>query len=470
MPVEFPKEILKSCDVRGVYPKPLGYDQAYVIGQAVGTLLKSLPERNIKAVVGADIRSSSPALKKNLIMGLKESGMKVYDAGQTSTPMLAFAARFLKAGAGLEVTASHNPPEYNGVKFFLATGPAPSSWIEKAYEIIGAGQFKRGAGIVEPKDFLGEYRNAIVQGMKQSLRSLKLVLDAGNGMAALAVPPVLEALGCRFTMMNGKMDPHFPGRGADSSHPQGLSRLGEKVVHEKANLGLSFDGDADRVSFVDEKGRAVPNDFILGLFAEHFLPRAKVRKVIYDVKCSDWVDARVKAAGGEPIMERAGHSFIYSRLQREKAILGGEASGHFFIPGPFPGDALYTALVLLALLRERNATLGTLFGSYPDRVSTHDVKVEWAPESLPGLYEDIEAKARRMGAEVSTVDGVRFVLREGWGILRASVTEPVLSCRFEAPNRRKLSAMVGEILEGHPLLLEKVTQRVEGEMRVRNEE
>ncbi len=461
MPNEFPKEILKSCDIRGIYPKPLGDDQAYLIGQAVGTLLKSLPDRNIKAVVGGDIRASTPPLRKNLILGLKESGMKVYDAGQASTPLLAFATRFLKAGAGLIVTASHNPPEYNGVKFFLSSGPAPSSWIEKVYEIIATGPFKRGAGIVEPKDFVGEYRNAIVQGMKQSLRSVKLVVDAGNGMAALTVPPVLDAMGCRYALMNGRMDGQFPGRGADSSQPAGLRKLAEKVVHDKADLGLSFDGDADRVSFADGKGRLVPNDFILGLLAEHFLPRAKAPKVVYDAKCSDWVDARVRAAGGQPLMERAGHSFIYSRMQREKALLGGEASGHFFIPGQFPGDALYTALVLLGILKERNASLALLFDSYPERVSTHDVKIEMTSEALPGLYEDIESKARAMGGEISTVDGVRAVFKEGWGILRASVTEPVLSCRFEAPNRKKLTALVGELLKDHPLILEKVMQRID---------
>lgn len=465
MSSEFPKEILKSCDVRGVYPKPLGDDQAYEIGQAVGTLLKTLPDRNIKAVVGGDTRASSPALKRNLIQGLKDTGMKVYDAGHVSTPLLAFATRFLKAGAGLVVTASHNPPEYNGVKFFLASGPAPSTWIEKVYEIIVARQFKRGAGVTEPKDFVAEYRNALIQGMKQSLRSHHLVVDAGNGMAALTVPPVLDALGCRYTMMNGKMDGQFPGRGADSSHPAGLRKLAEKVLHEKAQIGVSFDGDADRVSFVDEKGRLVPNDFVLGLFAQYFIPRSKVHKVVYDVKCSDWVDARVREAGGLPLMERAGHSFIYSRMQKEKAVLGGEASGHFFIPGPFPGDALYTSLVLLSILKERNTTLGTLFESFPERVSTHDVKIEMGFEALPGLYEDLANKARQMGGEVSMVDGVRVVFQEGWGILRASVTEPVLSCRFEAPNRKKLTALVQELLRDHPLLLERVMRRIDREMK-----
>jgi phosphomannomutase/phosphoglucomutase len=453
-------DILKACDIRGTYPKPLGTAQAELIGRAVGSLVKEEPHRNIKVVVGHDVRHSSGALNKALVQGLYQTGLKIVDAGLVSTPLLAYAARYAKASVGIMVTASHNPAEYNGFKFFTDGQPASTDWIQRLYRVLDQQAFRKGAGIIEKKDFYRDYRNALVNAVAQSFQGLKVVVDAGNGAAALTASGVLEALGCQLTLMNGEPDGDYPGRGADSSHPAALAVLGEKVRKTRSQLGVAFDGDGDRISFVDEKGREVPNDIILCLFASDLLKKRKSQKVVYDVKCSDWVDRTVRADGGIPVLERAGHSFIYGRMRSEKAVLGGEASGHFFLPGDFPGDALFACLRLMELLKEEGKTLAQVFDRFPPRVSTHDIKVHLPEDTVAKLYESLKVRAEQLGAKVSVVDGVRAVFEEGWGIVRKSVTEPVVSCRFEAASAKNLKTMVDSWLSGCPEVLQMVSKKI----------
>jgi len=456
-----PHDILKPCDIRGIVPKPLGPPQAEHIGLSLGTLLKTSPDRNIKAVVGQDVRSSGEALKKALIQGLLNTGLKVVDIGSVSTPLLAFASRVSKAGIGIMVTASHNPPDHNGFKFFLGGEPASAAWIERLYKVLEGEAFKKGAGIQEKKDFFPDYRNALVNSIAQNFQGFKLVIDPGNGANALTAPPVLEALHFDLEVMNGKPDGRFPGRGADSSTPEALEALGAMVRKTRAKLGVAFDGEGDRVSFVDEKGREVPNDAILCLFAGEFSKKQKNLKVVYDGKCADWVETKVEEAGGKALLERSGHTFIHGRMLKEKALLGGESSGHFFLPGDFTGDALYAALRLLKMLKESGDTLGHRFDAFPSRVSTHDIKLKIPQEEVASLYEGLKGRAQDMGAKVSLLDGVRAVFAEGWGIVRRSVTEPVISCRFEAPDRKKLGWLVKEWFRDHPEVLRMIQEKLE---------
>jgi phosphomannomutase/phosphoglucomutase len=455
-----PNEILKLCDIRGKYPKPLGKPEAHTVGLAIGTLLKESKNRNIKTVIGGDIRESSEPLKKSLLQGLKESGLKVVDAGLVSTPLLNFATGFAGAAAGIMVTASHNPPEFNGFKFFVAGEPASADWIQRLYQILTEGKFRKGAGITEKKVFFPDYRNRMVRHIATSFKGTKIVVDAGNGMAGMTAPPVLLNLALEIEIMNGELDGQFPGRGADSSDPRALEALGRRVVKSKAFLGASFDGDADRISFVDEKGQEVPSEIILALLAEEPLSRQPGQKVIYDGKCSDGLDRWLRAKGGEPVLERSGHTFIYDRFKKENALMAGEASGHLFLPGAFPGDALYACLVLLKTLKNRGQTLSQALPPFPKRVSTHDVKIPMeATQALP-IFEGLKARALELGGEVSGADGVRAVFKEGWGIARLSVTEPVLSCRFEAENPKKLRELAKEWLRDFPDLLKPVEAKI----------
>ncbi len=455
-----PEAILKLCDIRGKYPKPLGKPQAHMVGLAVGTFLKESQNRNIKVVVGGDIRDSTEALKKSLLQGLVDSGLKIVDAGLVSTPLLNFATGFASAAAGIMVTASHNPPEYNGFKFFTYGEPASASWIKQLYQILSKGSFRKGAGITEKKDFLPDYRNRLVRQIAANFHGYKIIVDAGNGMAALTATPVLQTLGLEVEMMNEKMNGDYPGRGADSSDPKALEALGRRVLKAKASLGVAFDGDGDRASFVDEFGKEIPNEIILGLLSEEPLGRQPGQKVVYDGKCSDGLDKWVRSKGGEPVLERSGHTFIYDRLKMEKALMAGEASGHFFLPGPFPGDALFACLVLLKTLKTRGQTLSQALPAFPRRLSTHDVKIPMETDRAQVVFEGLKTRALEMGGEVTGADGVRAVFKESWGIVRLSVTEPVLSCRFEAENRAQLIRLTEEWLQNFPDLLKTVSERI----------
>ncbi len=455
-----PQEILKLCDIRGKYPNPLGKPEAHTVGLAIGTFLKESQGRNIKAVIGGDIRESSVPLKKSLLQGMRESGLKIVDAGLVSTPLLNFATGFAGAAAGIMVTASHNPPEYNGFKFFLAGEPAPAAWIEHLYQILARGKFRKGAGITEKKNFFPDYRNRMVRQIAANLNGYKIVVDPGNGMAGLTAPPILQTLGLQVEMMNGELDPKFPGRGADSSDPKALEALGRRVVKAKALLGVAFDGDADRASFVDGHGQEVPGEVILGLLAEEPLGRQPGLKIIYDGKCSDGLDQWVRSKGGVPVLERSGHTFVYDRFKKEGALMAGEASGHFFLPGAFPGDALYACLILLKTLKSRGQSLSEALPPFPKRVSTHDVKIPMEREKANSVFEGLKTRALSMGGEVTGADGVRAVFKDGWGIARLSVTEPVLSCRFEAETIARLKSMTSEWLEDYPEILSKVKSKI----------
>jgi len=456
----FPETILKPCDIRGLTPQPLGPDQAFQVGLAVGTLLKSTVKGNVKVVVGGDIRHSSPTLQKRLMDGLQNSGMKVMDAGSTSTPLLAYAVRCSASAAGVMVTASHNPPAYNGFKFFLNDGSAPISWLESLYAVLRKLEFRRGAGIFEQKDFLPEYRNALVHSVTKSFRGFSLVADLGNGASALTVPSVLSALGCKADLLHGRIDPEFSDRGPDSSHLPALEPLGKRVRETGASLGAAFDGDGDRITFVDDLGVPLPCDDALCLFARHFLLLQPGRKVVYDAKSAGHVETAVLHSGGIPILERPGHVFIHTRMQKENALLAGEASGHFFLPGVFPGDALYNLLVFIEILKELGAPLSQIRREFPRRVTSNDLKVRFEMKDLPTLAKRLAERARALGAKVSEVDGVRAVFKNGWGIVRASVTEPVLACRFEAENMGAIREMVEEWFKDSPELKGELLNRI----------
>jgi phosphomannomutase/phosphoglucomutase len=460
MVIDF-KEILKSCDIRGVYPTPLGEHQAERLGQAIGFFLKSQKHLSIRVVVGHDIRASSANLSNALILGLKKSGLKIFDMGLVSTPMLAFGSRFLNTPVGIMVTASHNPPEYNGFKFFNYGDPSSPDWISKIYQIFKTEQACKGAGIVENQELLLTYRNVLLRELGKSFSGFKVVVDVGNGMAAMTVPPVLQSLGCSVTIMNGQMDPSFASRGPDSSSFLALKKLGEQVVEHQAQLGLAFDGDADRVSFVDDQGRIFPNDYILCLFAENFLKNNKNAKVVYDSKCSEWVAEIVRREGGKPILERSGHSFIFSRMQAEKAFMGGEVSGHFFLPGGFPGDALYAALKLMEILKSQNKSLGFFYDIYPRRYSTQDVKVEMNENLFNEISDQFKKVAMELSAKISTQDGIRVVLEDSWCLVRQSVTEPKIIFRFESTSREALVKTIHVFLNQHSMLENHVLEAIE---------
>ncbi len=454
-------DILKPGSIHGIYPKSLGNTQAEQIGLAFGTLVKDEYRRNIKVVVGHDNRHSSGALNRWLIQGLRNTGLKIVDAGFVSSPLLAYAVRFSGASVGIMITGSHTPAQYNGFKVFTQEGPALLDWMDRLYRILKSQNFRKGAGVVEKKTFYADYRNALVNTVAQNFKGLKITVDVGNGTAALTVPMALEALHCEVDVLNGESNGDFPGRGADSSQIKVLNVLGERVRKTKSQLGVAFDADGDRISFVDEKGHEVPNDVVLCLFSTDLLKRQKNGSVVFDGGCSDLVEKTVRDLGGAPLLEKTGHSFIFDRMKKSKSLLGGEASGHFFLPGSFPGDVLYACLRLLELLKGSQKSLSEVCAAFPVRVSTHDVNLAISPEKVPSFYESLKNRALEKGAKVSTLDGVRAVFDDGWGIVHNSGIEPFLSCRFEAPTLGKLTQLIKLWLCDHPEVQEKIFRDIE---------
>lgn len=446
----FPDSLLKPCDIRGHAPDPLGEDQAFQVGLGVGTHLKMLGPGNVKVVVGCDLRHTGEALRRRLSDGLLASGMKVIDAGKVSTPLLSYAVRCSQSAAGVMVTASHNPPDDNGFKFFLQDGSAPVEWLAGLYAILRKGEFRKGAGISEKRDFLSDYKTALVKSVTKSFRGFPLVLDVGNGATLLTAPAVLEALGGKVVWMHETPDPYFKGRGPDSSHLPALAPLGEKVRETGSALGAAFDGDGDRITFVDDQGVALPNDDALCLLARHYLRRKPGEKVVYDCKSAGHTDAVIAKAGGIPVLERTGHLFVHHRMRLENALLAGEASGHFFLPGIFPGDALFALLAFVEMLKDLPAPLSQVRKEFPPRFSSNDVKISFDLAGLPALVSRLASRAKGMGGRVTDLDGVRAVFPQGWGIVRASVTEPVLSCRFEAVSREALQDMITQWFAEQP--------------------
>lgn len=455
------EEILKPCDIRGRFPVPLSEEAAFRIGQAIGFIVRAHSSMNWKIIVGRDARESGKMLSEALMEGLKKSGLKIHDAGLVTTPLLAFAVKMQKAAVGVMVTASHNPPQDNGFKFFTAKGPAGSAWVKRLYEVLRRGETRKGAGVIEKTDALSTYREALIRAVPTSLKQFKVVVDTGNGPAALTAPEVLKRLGCSVITVHEKINGKFPGRGADCSKPDVLEALGEHVRKEKAQLGVAFDGDADRAAFVDDRGRVVPSDLVLSFLAEWYLSVEKDARVVYDVKCSDLIDRLVRRLGGRPILERSGHVFIYERMQRENALLGGEASGHFFLPGDFPGCALFAVLHVLEILRRRGVSFSKWLDQHPRRVGTHDVKLPATEEQEEEWLKKLEKQAEALHGEVSRVDGVRAVFSEGFGVVRRSVTESILSCRLEAAGKKALCDLAQAWLKVVPEIHQAVMERIQ---------
>jgi phosphomannomutase/phosphoglucomutase len=453
-------DFIVSGDIRGSYPKPLGNSQAKQIGLAVGTLIKEEKHWNIKVVIGHDNRQSSEALNRVLIEGLRNTGLKIVDSGLVSSPLLAYATRVSGASVGVMITGSHCPPEYNGLKFFVQGVPAHLSWMERLHAVLNLQTFRKGAGVVEKKNFHADYRNALVNAVAQNFKGLKIAVDIGNGTSTFSVPPVLEALHCQVELLNAESDGTYPGRGADSSRSAALDSLGERVRKTKAQLGVAFNGDGDCANFVDEKGREVPNDVILCLFAADFLRREKNAGVVYDGECSDLVERTVRDLGGTPFLEKTGHSFIFNRMKKEKACLGGEAGGHFFLPGFFPGDALYACLRLLEILKGGQGSLSAACNIFHIRVSIHGADLKMPVEMAGSFFETIKKRALEKGAKVSTLDGVRAVFDEGWGIIRPAA-ESFLSYRFEASTSGKLTQFIKTWLSDYPDSWQEILEKLD---------
>ncbi len=436
--------IFRAYDIRGVVNQTLTPSAVKQIGRAIGS--EAIQRGRNTVVVGRDGRLSGPALSQALIAGLTATGCDVLDIGVVPTPVLYFAANYLDAHqTGVIVTGSHNPPDYNGLKIMIDGETLSGNSIQHLRERIEAGNFISGEGKVDVMDIIPDYIARIGSDVKLE-RPLRVVIDCGNGVAGAVAPQLLKAIGCEVTELFCEVDGNFPNHHPDPSKPENLEDLIETVKRTQADVGLAFDGDGDRLGVVTTEGNIVWPDRVLMLFAEDVLDRNPGGQIIYDVKCSRFLDGIIRQHGGEPLMWKTGHSFIKAKIKETGALLAGEMSGHIFFKERWYGfdDGLYASARLLEILGKDERPATEVFADLPDSLNTPELNITMQEGEPPGFIERLLASAHFEGAQVTTIDGLRAEFEDGWGLVRASNTTPVLVLRFEADNQAALTRIMEE--------------------------
>ena len=439
--------IFRQYDIRGIVGRDLTTEAARAIGGAYAAYLAEHGDRGTVAV-GRDNRPSGGELRDALVDGLTTAGVSVVDVGIVPTPLLYWSLHHLGVVGGIQITGSHNPPEYNGFKLSMGTGSLHGEAIQELHRII-AGGTKPAAkkGSVRKEQIIDRYIDDIVERVGRLGRPIRAVYDCGNGAGSLVAPQLFERLGLVGRGLFCESDGTFPNHHPDPTVPENLEDLIAAVKKDGAELGIAFDGDADRIGVVDDSGRIVWGDHILILYARDVLQRTgKGQPIIFDVKCSQALPQAIEQAGGKPIMWKTGHSLIKDKMRETRAPVAGEMSGHMFFAEGFYGhdDALYGAARLLRILADSGRTVRELLADVPHYVSTPEIRVD-VPEEIKFDLVDRAVKHFRAGHDVIDVDGVRVLFGDGWGLIRASNTQPVLVARYEARSAERLAAIRGEM-------------------------
>jgi phosphomannomutase/phosphoglucomutase len=433
------RSIFRAYDIRGVVGKTLTKGVARLIGRAIGSEARARGLQEI--AVARDGRLSGPELVSALIEGLRSTGCDVIDIGAAPTPVLYFATFQLNTGSGVMVTGSHNPPDYNGFKIVLGGETLSEDAIQSLYARISESKFETGSGGLQSMNVQHEYLERIA-GDVQVERKLKVVVDCGNGIAGAIAPAVLEAIGCEVTPLFCEVDGKFPNHHPDPSDARNLQDLILSVKQLKADVGVAFDGDGDRLGVVTSSGEIIYPDRLLMLFARDVLSRNPGAAIIYDVKCTGKLQPLILEAGGSPIMWKTGHSLIKSKMRQTGAELAGEMSGHFFFKERWYGfdDGIYAAARLLEIVASdiEGRSPQDVFDDLPKGISTPELKIEMDEGEHYRFVETFQQKSKFDGARITTIDGVRADWPDGWGLVRASNTTPVLVLRFDADNEDAL--------------------------------
>ncbi len=432
------RSIFRAYDIRGVLGKTLSDDIARLLGQAIGTVMAERGLREI--VIGRDGRLSGPELSDALIEGLRLAGRDVIDIGMAPTPVVYFASYQLQTGSCVAVTGSHNPPDYNGFKIVLGGETLAGEAIEDLYFRIVDGLLdQEGGGGLQSMDVSTEYVSRIASDV-QLERPLKVVVDAGNGVAGVIGPQVLEAIGAEVVPLYCDIDGEFPSHHPDPSDPENLRDLIHFVQKFDADLGLAFDGDGDRLGVVTRQGEVIFPDRLLMLFARDVLIRNPGATIIYDVKCTGHLAGQILRNGGSPIMWKTGHSLIKAKMRETDAELAGEMSGHFFFRERWFGfdDGIYSAARLLEILATEDRSPEEVFAELPKGASTPELKVPMEEGAHYAYIDTFSEVAQFEDAKISTIDGIRADWPDGWGLVRCSNTTPSLVLRFDADDEAAL--------------------------------
>jgi len=442
--MKFDESIFKAYDIRGIYPKQINSQLYKNIGIAIGNVLGAKT-----GVVGRDMRNSSPELAQALIEGLREAGVNVTDIGLVSTDSLYFAVGKYNFDCGAIVTASHNPPEYNGLKTCKRNAEPLSSEKELAEikDLVKKDQFKpaKKPGSLARKDIIGNFIDHVLSFVDvSSIKPFKIVVDAGNGMGGLIVPRLFSKLPCQLIPMYFELDGSFPNHPASPIEPENIADLRRRVIEEKADFGAAFDGDADRMFLIDENARPLGGDMVTALVAKSMLKKNPGAKIIYNLICSKAVPKAITGAGGIPIRTRVGHAFIKALMKKHNAIFGGEHSGHFYFKDNWFADSgLIAFIVCLELLSKNETKLSELVASFDIFYRSGEInsRVDNIPAKLDELIKAFPQ------AQIDKLDGVTIDLGDYWFNVRPSNTEPLLRLNLEADSSELLEQATKNVLE-----------------------
>jgi phosphomannomutase/phosphoglucomutase len=435
--------IFREYDIRGIAETELTSPGIADLGRALGTYIQRHAGPRIN--LGRDCRLSSPRLRDALLEGLLSTGCQVTDIGVVPTPLLYFSAVHLEADGAVMITGSHNPSEFNGFKTVCGAGSLHGEAIQDIRRLIEARDFATGHGTQHAMDIIPAYLDELSPQFVFD-RRIKVVLDAGNGTAGPVVHQLLKRLNVDVTELFFEMDGHFPNHHPDPTVPANLQHLQDTVRAQHADLGVAFDGDSDRIGAVDENGAVIYGDMLLLIYGRDILTRKPGATFIGEVKCSQILYDELKRLGGNPIMYKTGHSLIKEKMKQEHAELAGEMSGHMFFADRYFGydDAIYAACRLIEIVAKSGRPMSAQLAGLPVTVSTPEIRVDCPDETK---FAVVARVAEQFGKthEVIDVDGVRVLFDEGWGLLRASNTQPVVVMRFEARNEQLLASYQREV-------------------------
>lgn len=441
------QEIFREYDIRGVAGKDLTEDVARHVGRAFAAFLKEKGIPNGALAVGRDNRPSGEGLHREVVAGLLESGFDVVDVGIVPTPLAYWAQHNLNVVGGVQVTGSHNPPEYNGFKLGIGKRSIYGADIQRVYQLAVAGQSPSGEGTFSTSPIIDRYIDDVAQRTGPLKRKMRIVADAGNGAGAVVAGKLFQRLGVETTCLFCESDGTFPNHHPDPTVPANLVDLINEVKKGGYDFGVAFDGDADRIGIVDHTGEIIWGDYLLILYARDVLARMKQNEsIIFDVKCSQALNDAVEKAGGTPVMWKTGHSLIEEKMHELHAPLAGEMSGHMYFGEGWYGfdDALYGAARVLRIVSDTGRSVRDLLADVPRYVSTPEIRVDCPDDKKFGI---VDQAVKEFSAKYKTidVDGVRIVYPDGWGLIRASNTQPAIVLRFEAKTQAHLDAIRNEV-------------------------
>ena len=441
--------IFRQYDIRGIVGEDLDPEVTEAVGRAFGSRVRRDANSSSPTVaVGCDNRTTSPALAEGLISGIRSAGVDVFDVGTVPTPVLYWSEVKLGTDAGVQITGSHNPPEWNGIKMTYGGSSLYGDAIQDLLRSIQASNFTSGSGGYERLTVLDRYVDDI-SGRFNLGRPMRVVVDCGNGTGSLLAVRLLEAIGVEVTPLFCESDPTFPNHHPDPTVDENLIDLIRTIESGSHDLGVAFDGDADRIGAIDDQGKIIRGDILLLLFGLDLLKkRGPGQKLIFDVKCSQVLPELFKEAGGEPIMWQTGHSLIKKKMRETGALLAGELSGHIMIADDYLGfdDALYNACRLIEIISHSGRTLSEMISDFPEYSSTPEIRIDVTEDQKWAVVSEAEAYFKEK-YDVIGVDGVRILFGDGWALLRASNTQPAIVARFEARSESRLLEIRTEIAE-----------------------